>query len=156
MHSQLGLQIQSAPARGGPMDAYSLSSVSEIELAAPMFPRRISSVLLAIGPDDAPALPHVSIEELAAPGLATFLNSGPKVNSLVLTTLFDRPLPATMSLARVESDEPVGVSPARVDSSEPVGVGQVVDLDATILSGNLFLGIAMSGIHPVRWMLLPV
>lgn len=47
------------------------------------------------------------------------------------------------------------MSLARVESDEPIGVGQVVDLDATILSGNLFLGIAMSGIHPVRWMLLP-
>lgn len=84
-------------------------------LAAPVFPRRVSSVSLT-GPVDAPALPHVSIEELAAPGVPNFLNSCPKVSTLGVKVLH-----VVMAPALVRPNAHFIVYQSRVESGIAVG-----------------------------------
>lgn len=85
------------------------------ELAAPVFPRRVSLVSLT-GPVDAPALPHVSVEELVAPGVPDFLNSCPKVSTLGVKVL-----PVVMTPALVGPNAQFRVSQSRFESGIVVG-----------------------------------
>lgn len=109
-----GWDIQSAPVHG-PSDDSCCPSTSVGELAAPVFPRRVSLVSLT-GPVDAPALPHVSVEELVAPGVPDFLNSCPKVSTLGVKVL-----PVVMTPALVGPNAQFRVSQSRFESGIVVG-----------------------------------